>query len=150
MAVRITRAGVGLTIGIIVLAGAVLAGVLIMKQRGEVARNDATMKIAEQKLKDESNQGVALNQGSNSQNSSQSSGNSSDNGSTNSSNSSNNAASNTGNSSASAANGGSNGSSAAELPQTGPENAFAPIIVALLVFVGASYWRSRRTLLEAS
>ena len=63
MAVRVTRAGVGLIIGIIVLAGLVWGGLYLVKERGEAARRDETLKIAEQKLKDESNKGVALNQG---------------------------------------------------------------------------------------
>ena len=62
MAVRITRAGVALTVGIIVVTGLIIGGFFWAKQSGEQARRDAATKIAEQNLEDQS-KNVALNKG---------------------------------------------------------------------------------------
>lgn len=60
MAVQITRAGVGLTIGIIILGLMVLGGLYLAKERGEQARRDAAIQIASQNLEDQSNQTKTL------------------------------------------------------------------------------------------
>ena len=150
MAVRITRAGVALTVGIIVVTGLIIGGLFWAKQSGEQARHNAATKIAEQNLEDQS-KNIALNNGdsssNNSSNSSQNSSNSSSNttdnfGSTTQNNSSDNSNS-TNNSSNS-----SQSSSTTELPKTGISD-ITPIIGAgLLAFIGAAYYRSRRTLFE--
>lgn len=51
---RITRAGVVFVIGILVLAGLVFGGIMLVQQRGEQARRDEAVKIAEQQLKEQS------------------------------------------------------------------------------------------------
>lgn len=63
MAVRVTRAGVGLTIGIIILAIVVTGGLLIAKQRGEQARHDEAVKVAQQNLDAQNQEQGALNEG---------------------------------------------------------------------------------------
>lgn len=63
MAVRITQSGVALTVGIIILTGLIIGGLFWVKQTGEQARRDEAVQIAEEKLEEESNNGVALNDG---------------------------------------------------------------------------------------
>ena len=58
---RITGAGLGVFIGIIVLTVALVGGLLFVKYQGEQARRAEAIKIAEEKLKAESNNDVALN-----------------------------------------------------------------------------------------
>lgn len=57
MAVRMTRAGVGLTVGIIVLALVVLGGLYLVKERGEQARREDAIEIAQGNLESESQNG---------------------------------------------------------------------------------------------
>lgn len=54
---RITRLGILFIIGVLLLGGLVAGGILVAQNRGETARRDEAIKIAEQKLKDDS-QGV--------------------------------------------------------------------------------------------
>ncbi len=61
MALGITRAGVGLIIGIIVFTLLVLGGLYVVTQRSEQARREDAIEIAEQKLAAASNEEVALN-----------------------------------------------------------------------------------------
>lgn len=68
MAVRITQSGVALTVGIIILTALIVGGLFWVKQSGEQARRDEAVKIAEEKLEEESNDGVALNEGEGSEN----------------------------------------------------------------------------------
>jgi len=64
MAIRtVTRAGVGLVVGIIILGLLVLGGLWLVRERGEQARRTEAINIAEQQLKEESNDGAALNTG---------------------------------------------------------------------------------------
>lgn len=151
MAVRITRAGVALTVGIIVVTGLIIGGFFWAKQSGEQARRDAATKIAEQNLEDQS-KNVALNNGDkgnssqSSQNSSQNSDNT-NNSSQSSSNSSDTQSGTTNQQGTGTSNGSSNQSSATELPKTGISDVTPIIGAGLLAFVGAAYYRSRRSLL---
>jgi len=63
MAVQLTRAGVALTVGIIVVAGLLIGGLFVVKHSGEQARHDEAVKIAEQNLAAQNNTDVALNEG---------------------------------------------------------------------------------------
>lgn len=132
MAVYVTRSGVALTVGIIILAGLLVGGLLWVKDSGEQARREEAVKIAEQKLEEESKKDVALNEGDEKK---------SDKKSEEKSGTNNGG---TGNTSGSDALPGT-GSDLEELPQTGAtENALISLVViALLVFAGSSYWRSR-------
>lgn len=53
---RFTRAGVALTVGIIILAALIVAGFMWAKHSGEVARHEETVKIATAQLEDDSNE----------------------------------------------------------------------------------------------
>lgn len=66
MAIRITQSGVALTVGIIVLTGLIIGGFFIVKNSGEQARREDAIKVAEQNLQEQSNNGVALNENSDS------------------------------------------------------------------------------------
>ena len=57
--VRITRTGIIFVAGIIVLAGLVGVGAWIAHNRGEQARHDATVKIAQQNLENQSQPAVS-------------------------------------------------------------------------------------------
>jgi len=138
MAVRLTRAGVALTVGIIVVTGLIIGGLFLVKHAGEQARYDEATKIAQQKLEDESNKDVALNSGDDEKSTE-----------TKTENGANNGAES--GASQQADDGASGEQQATELPQTGPaEDGLATlVIVGVLAFAAASYWRSRRALFEA-
>jgi len=57
--VRITRTGIIFVAGIVVLAGLVGVGAWIAHNRGEQARHDATVKIAQQNLESQSQPAVS-------------------------------------------------------------------------------------------
>lgn len=124
MAIRITRAGVGLTIGIIIVALVMLGGLYFAKQRGEQARRDEAVKIAQQNLESESQGTEALNEGDDA---AEGSGQNND--------------TETGGS-------GSDVATTDELPQTGMDDVMPIVAIALLTFAGASYVSSRRALPE--
>lgn len=127
--VRPTRSGVLMTIGIIVLAGLLLGGLFWLKQTGEQARRDEAISTAEQQLQQESEQGVALNEGDTTQTEN-----------TNEETSEGQAQSDTSSVASSAAD-------VQELPQTGPAaNVIGMVVVGLVTFAIASYYRSRRLL----
>lgn len=131
MAVRITRTGVGLIIGIIVVAGIVLTGLVVAKQRGEQARRDEAVKIAQQNLESQSQNG-ALNEGDTTTD--KGNGKTSDNkdGATNNGDKKPEKTPNT-----------------SELPQTGPvDSVLSLVAVALLAFSVTSYVTSRHALLK--
>ena len=51
---RLTRTGILFFIGVLVLVGLVTGGIFLVKNHGEAVRRDEAVKVAEQKLKDES------------------------------------------------------------------------------------------------
>jgi hypothetical protein len=141
MAIRITGSGVALTVGIILVTALIIGGFFLAKNSGEQARREESIKIAEQNLEEQSNEGVALNEGENS-NESNTSGDdaakdeaakqeAAKNESTNgNSNSSSNQSSN---------------QATGELPATGPADQLVNVVVlALLTFSVVSYISSRR------
>lgn len=130
MAVRMTRAGVTVTVGIIILTSLLIGGLLWVKHAGDAARRDQAISIAQQNLEKDSNKGVVLNDGSSSKDDSQSTQQQKSQQQTSSQSTPN----------------GSSGtaSSASELPQTGPSTDLTFIVIGVLVFVGASYVQSRR------
>jgi FtsZ-interacting cell division protein ZipA len=60
---RITRAGVVFVIGILVLAGLVFGGIWFVNERGEQARRDEAIKIAQQQLEEQSEVARETNNG---------------------------------------------------------------------------------------
>jgi hypothetical protein len=60
---RITRAGVVFVVGILVLAGLVFGGIWFVNERGEQARRDEAIKIAEQQLEEQSEVATETNNG---------------------------------------------------------------------------------------
>lgn len=145
MAVRITQAGVALTVGIIVLIGLIIGGLFWVKQSGEQARRDEAVKIAEEKREGQSGDDVALNGESpdpTKQNGSEGAPNTDD--TTNNGANENQTADEM-----TQAGPSSNVESATELPQTGPADAVGVVILGGVTFVAVAYSRSRRALLEA-
>lgn len=134
MAVRITRAGVGLTVGIVILALVVLGGLYIAKERGEQARRDDAIEVAQENLESESETGVLA---PSPESDNEQSGDSE-------------AASNTTTDDADDMPTTGAEVPPEELPQTGPaEQLTALIAIALLSFAAASYVTSRRALAAA-
>lgn len=122
MAIRpVTRAGVGLVVGIIILAGLTYAGLWYVRDQGEQARREEAITIAEEQLKKESEQDVAISPDK-SASSEQAEGSKTTPPSTQSS---------------------SHASNGAELPQTGPD-AMSIIVIGLLSFALVSFIRSRK------
>ncbi|MDB5162544.1 MAG: hypothetical protein JWO54_58 [Candidatus Saccharibacteria bacterium] len=122
MAIRqVTRAGVGLVVGIIILGLLVFGGLWLMRERGEQARRTEAINIANEQLKAESEREVAIDTDKDEE-----------------SEQSNNAPTTT--EAATPA-----PSAAAELPQTGPE-AISFIGIGLLSFAALSFVRSRKQL----
>jgi FtsZ-interacting cell division protein ZipA len=123
MAIRtVTRASVGLVVGIILIALLVLGGLLLVRERGQQARREEAITIADQQLKEESKQGVALDT------------NEDDNTTATESAPAPEPSSSTNATPAPAA--------ASELPQTGP-SAISFVAIGLLTFATASFVRSR-------
>lgn len=60
---RPTRSGLLLTVAIVVLAAAVLTGLWIVRERGESARREAAIEVAQEQLEAENDGVVALNEG---------------------------------------------------------------------------------------
>ncbi len=152
MAIRVTRAGVWLTVGIIVLTGAVLGGLYIAAQRGEQARRDEAIAIAEKNLEEQSKNDTALNQGSGTSGEdstnesatgqSGSSGSTESNGATGGTSSSNSASPN---------NAASQQATVSELPQTGPVSGlFAALVGGIVTYAVIAYVRSRNATVRIS
>lgn len=60
MAIRISQAGVALTVGIIIVTGLIIGGFFLVKNSGEQARRDEAIRIAEQNLEEQSGDDVAI------------------------------------------------------------------------------------------
>ncbi len=61
MAIRqVTRAGVGLVVGIIIIALLVFGGLWLVNQRGEQARREEAINIADEQLRADSDQDIAI------------------------------------------------------------------------------------------
>ncbi len=128
MAIRITRAGVALTVGIILVTGLIIGGLFLVKNQGEQARRDDAINIAEQNLEEQSDEGVALNEGEGNTETSQ--------------NEETESQQSAGSSEA------TEQVAASELPATGPaDTAAALFVVGLLTFASVSYYQSRKLLL---
>lgn len=138
MAVRITGAGVALTVGIIVVTGLIIGGLFWARQSSEQARNEETTKIAQEQLEQQSDEDVALNEG---ENKDENKDESTQNGSSNSSNN----GSETQNSGTT----GGSGQSGSELPQTGAGDVVPILGAALLALSSVAYYKSRRALFES-
>lgn len=63
MAVQVTRAGVALTVGIIVLTGLIAGALYWVKETGEQARREDAIAIAERNLEEQSRNEEAANDG---------------------------------------------------------------------------------------
>ncbi|MES2630834.1 MAG: hypothetical protein V4611_02675 [Patescibacteria group bacterium] len=120
---RVTRAGVGLVVGIIILAALVFAGLWFVRERGEQARRDEAINIAEEQLQSDSDEDIAIKPDENSN-------------SEEAENQGSSPAPQTGATTNQPAN-------ANELPQTGPEAASA-IVLGLLTFATVAFIRSRK------
>lgn len=142
MAIRITRAGVALTVGIILVAGLIIGGLFLVKNQGEQARRDDAINIAEQNLEEQSNEGVALNEGDGDTESTQGE---------DATQNANEEATSPESTAQSGANSGAVAGDATvnELPATGPTDVAAFAVLALLTFAGVSYYRSRQALLNS-
>lgn len=139
MAIRITQAGVGLTVGIIVVAALIIGGLFLVKNQGEQARREETIKVAEKNLEKQSDQEVALNEADKDENKESES--NSGQGSSEESAQQEEGAASSGEQSVSSTN---SGASVDELPATGPSDSFAIVVLALLTFSTAAYIQSRR------
>ncbi len=129
---RITRTGVVFVIGVIVLAGLVFGGILLVRERGEQARRQEAIKIAEQNLENQSS-APAANDDSTTSSSTETAPTPAAETAQNPTNTSTVAA--------------TSDDTATELPQTGPS--FYPmIIVALLALSSAYFVSSRRAVRE--
>ena len=140
MAVRITRAGVGLTVGIIVLALVVLGGLYLAKERGEQARRADSIEVAQQNLYAQSGTDTITPSVD---------GNTEESGTKNeeSTESTNDSEAST-NQEGTATEESTTEQSPNELPQTGASETAAIIAVALLTFASVSYIASRRALTQ--
>ena len=142
MAVRITGAGVALTVGIIVVTGLIIGGLFWIRGAGEQARQSEATKIAQQQLEEESRNDVALNEGGEEKADENESQSSTEN-SASSSASEQNASNQTGNAGLNFSN---SGSAVSELPQTGAGDIMPAVVLALLAFSATSYVVSKRQL----
>ena len=154
MAVRITRSGVGLTVGIIVLALVVLGGLYLAKERGEQARRADAIEIAQQNLDAQSGTGALTPSidGEVEESGTPSEESEIESGSGEGSNDSSEESTSTGSDNEGVASTDENGAvegelteqSPEELPQTGTSEITAVIAVAMLTFATVSYLSSRR------
>ena len=148
MAVRITRAGVWLTVGIIGLGLLVLGGLYIASQRGEQARRDEAIAIAENNLSEQSKNETPVLGGDTDTSSngatSGETGTSTGPGSTEAgSSTANNSGSTSGSNTAT-----STDKTISELPQTGPTDSLTVFaIIGIVTYFAASFISSRKSLL---
>lgn len=135
MAVHITRAGVALTVGIIVLTGLIIGGLFWARGLGEQARREEAIAIAEQNLQADSNKEIVLDEGA-----------SDSTGEAQSGQGSGEAAGEQGATAAPSDDSVATQQPAAdELPQTGPADGLFLIVLGLLAYAGTAYYQSRRT-----
>lgn len=164
MAVRITGAGVALTVGIIVVTGLIIGGLFYARQSGEQARRNEATQIAKENQEQKEGEDVALNEGDTSNGSENESENSGENSNANengtdtsgSESGAENSASNGSESTQNTGNGESmptTGSSAdeaetvQELPRTGGGDIFAHLaVIGGLTFAISAYVVSREKL----
>lgn len=130
MAVRVTRSGVALTVGIIIIGLLVLGGLYVVKQRGEQARREDAIQVAQENLESQSSQNGALNPGTDS----------SDTATTPRDDGDRSQQMPTG--------GNSNAATPGELPATGPTEVASLFAVALLSFSMVAYAQSRKLRLQ--
>jgi len=64
MAVQVTRTGVVLTVGIVIVGTLLVGGLLFVQQSGEQARRNEAMRIAQQQLENNANHEVTVNNSS--------------------------------------------------------------------------------------
>jgi len=144
MAVRITGAGVALTVGIILVTGLIIGGFFWARHAGDQARRDEAVQIAQEQLEEQSNKDVALNEGDKDGSSDKSE---NGNGSTDkqegagSENGTNDDIPATGHDA-------SDEETVDELPQTGASDGIAAVVLGFVTFASVAYYRSRRALLE--
>ena len=141
MAVRITRAGVALTVGIILVTGLIIGGFFWARQSSEQARRNEAIKIAEQNLESLASEDSALNEGEENAESNESTTDSEES-TSNESTPESNGSNSTENSSDSA----QNEANVSELPTTGPESLASVVAIGALVFSITAYVQSRRSL----
>lgn len=140
MAIRITRAGVALTVGIIVVSALLIGGFLLARSTAEQARRSEAIKVAQQNLEEASKKQTALNEGNDSQNKDESQSGSSE--SKPESDTQQNQTQPEQQSNAVP-------SSPSELPTTGAGDALGMGLgLALLTFAATAFVQSRRRLLE--
>lgn len=144
MAVRITGAGVALTVGIIIVTGLIIGGLFWIRGAGEQARRDEATKIAQQQLEEESRNDVALNDGDEEKASENESHSSAESGTSNNGNEQSTSTHTGG--ATSDSNTSTAGGAASELPRTGAGDIMPVVALALLVFSMASYIVSKRQL----
>ena len=141
MALRSTGAGVALTAGIILLTGLIIAGFYWAGGAAEQARRDEATQIAQEQLEQNSSEGVALNEGDGSGESSN------DENASESSSQSEGVSQSEGSSANESTSGPAAEMGASELPQTGPSETFGALLGAgSLTFAVAAYATSRHKL----
>ena len=147
MAVYTKRTGLALTVGIIILSLVALGGLYLVKNQGEQARREEAVKVAEERLKAESEQEVALENGAANESATEEEtvveeGSQSGDDQSASAGAGAGTGANTG---AGQGNGG-NVAAAEELPQTGSSEVLAVVALGTLTFSVATYAVSRNNL----
>lgn len=141
MAVRFTRTGVALTVGIIVLALATFGGLYFVQYQGEQARQAEQIRIAQQQLEQDSEAAVVPNDENDAESTDSPANTNNETPSTDTE--AENYQAGSGNATGSGSE--SNQSAAQELPQTGTaSNLAAVFVVAALTYVTALYVQSRK------
>lgn len=141
MAVRITRAEVALTVGIILVTGLIIGGFFWARESSEQARRNEAIKVAEQNLQGLANEDTALNKGDENSGSGEGA-TGSEEGTSNESTNESSGSTSTENSTDTA----QNDTSVSELPATGIESALPVMAAAALAFSITAYVQSRRSL----
>ena len=132
MAVYTKRTGLALTVGIIILSLVALGGLYLVKNQGEQARREEAVKVAEERLKAESEQEVAVDE-TVTEEVAVEDGTQTDDA--------------TAGDTIPATGPTEDVTAAAELPQTGPAQAGAVVVLGAITYAIVTYVRSRRVLL---